>query len=149
MGEMQSWGEILCENRTKSVIALKYIMRLQSLYMKALWNHPLNMSDKKIILAEHYSVTSHRTNTATKNNFIILWRCCERKIGAPCLFLLHAPAEHRCIRREGSIGGCCFWFTLPSSPAVLARCLWPGQSQAILYFFCFMLDNRSFCLLLT
>lgn len=106
MGEMQSWGEILCENGTKSVIALKYIMRLQPLYTRALWNHPINYEViQKIILAEHYSVTSHRTNIATKNNFIILWSSCERKIGAPCLFLLHAPAKHRCVQERGEHGG--------------------------------------------
>lgn len=57
---MQSWGEILCENGTKTVIALKYIMRLQPPYTRTLWNHPISY---EVIKKESLQSTTHSQAT--------------------------------------------------------------------------------------
>lgn len=86
---MRCWGEILCENGSKPVIAVKYIIRIQPVYTRTLWKYPVNnevIKKKKRILAECSSVTSHRTNA--------FFACCNQE-------QLHRPVKLLWEENEG------------------------------------------------
>lgn len=144
---MQCWGEILCENRTEPVIALKYIMRLQPLYTRILWKHPIN---NEVIKKKHPCrvLLSHKP----QDQYIfcllqprITSSSCKASVRGkwgpsafPCFTcLLGSVGKNRCTGIAGSMGGCCFPFTLPSAPVVLAGCMTQSQPSSSLFFFCF------------
>lgn len=142
---MQCRGEILCENGTKPVIALKYIMRLQPLYTRTLWKHPINnkvIKKKKKnrcrVLLGHKP--QHQYTFCLLQPRITSPSCkaaVRGKLG-PSAFSSFTCLLGTDVRGEWGVGGAyCIPFILPSEPGVLAGCMTQPQLSSTLFFFFF------------